>query len=32
VAFAKTNLLRVIPPAAEDEQDEDLFPPVTTDR
>jgi len=30
VAFAKTNLLRVIPPATEDEQDEDLFPPVTT--
>jgi LmbE family N-acetylglucosaminyl deacetylase len=26
VAFAKTNLLRIIPPAAEDEQDADLFP------
>jgi LmbE family N-acetylglucosaminyl deacetylase len=26
VAFAKTNLLRIIPPAADDEQDADLFP------
>ncbi|MFN0074070.1 MAG: PIG-L family deacetylase [Chloroflexota bacterium] len=29
VAFAKTNLLRIIPPATEDERDEDLFPNVS---
>ena len=28
IAFAHTNLLRIIPPAAEDERDEDLFPDV----
>ena len=29
VAFAKTNLLRIMPPAGEDEKDEDLFPAST---
>lgn len=28
IAFAKTNLLRIIPPAADDERDEALFPDV----
>jgi LmbE family N-acetylglucosaminyl deacetylase len=32
VAFAKTNLLRVLPPAADDERDADLFPEIASTR